>query len=304
MSKNYWFVVAASATMAIAFGERTAEGQHALGVVSYSAGSTAAANFMNPASALGSPSRFTGGSFPSAVSPFSPSFQSSQIVSIGEGGQLTLQLSNYAVAQAGGLPELGVFSNVGIADTSFPNGVAGSPASGFGINSAAVEVSQNGTSWVNLGSTLFDVPTNGFTDLSDPYSSTAGNSPSDFQQPFVGSLSSFNGLQYTHPSNFDVLDLLAGSGGGKWLDISSSGLAQIGYVRFSIADDGNANTSLRFQLDAVSVSHAAFGTTVPEPTVLALLITTLLPALRTRCVGRRQRAEGTALTMPKLGSIG
>jgi hypothetical protein len=270
--------------------------------ISSPAGSTAAANFMNPSSALGSPARFTGGSFPSVVSPFSPPFQASQIVSIGEGGQLTLQLSNFAIAQSGGLPELGVFANVGMADTNFPNGVAGSPASGFGINSATVEVSQNGTTWATLGSTLFDVPTNGYTDLSDPYSSTAGSALTDFQQPFAGNLSSFNGLQYSHPSNFDVLDLLAGSGGGKWLDISSTGLAQVGYVRFSIADDGNANTSLRFQLDAVSVSHAAFGATVPEPGTLAALITTLLPAITARRFARRrrQRAEDTAQAKPKL----
>ena len=57
--------------------------------------------------------------------------------------------------------------------------------------------------------------------------------PSDFQKPFTGNLSSFNGLRYFDAANPDMLDLLAGSGGGKWLDISGTGLAQVGFIRFS-----------------------------------------------------------------------
>jgi hypothetical protein len=217
--------------------------------------------------------------FPSVVSPFSPPYQPGQLVSVGEGGQLTLQLSNYAVSQNAGLPELGVFANAGLGDSSYPNGLAGPPSGDFGVTSATVEVSQNGAAWISLGTQIFDIPTNAYTDLNDPYAVTAGNALSDFQQPFGGSRSSFTGLRYSHPSDPDILDLLAGSGGGKWLDISGSGLSQVGYVRFSVPDDGNASTSLRFQLDAVSVSHGAFGATVPEPTGLAILVMALTPAL-------------------------
>ena len=75
-------------------------------------------------------------SFPGVVSPFNPPFLTSEIVSVGEGGHITLRLSHYAIPQAGG-PEIGVFENVGLIDTNFPNGVAGSPAATFGIDSAA-----------------------------------------------------------------------------------------------------------------------------------------------------------------------
>src|SRR3954466_2426771 len=247
--------------------------QYAIEVISYNPGATPASGFTTSTAALGEPERFTGeGRFPGVVSPFNPPFLSNEIVSIGEGGQLTLRLSNFAVAQSGGLPEIGVFESIGIADTNYPNGQAGSPASAFGPDSAVVEVSADNSTWFSLGNILFDVPANGYTDLSNPYSTAPGGALSDFQQPFVGSLSSFNGLPYSHPTNFDMLDLLAGSGGGKWLDISSTGLTQVGYIRFSVPNDGTP-TNQNFELDAVSVSHAAFGgPTVPEPSASTLVI--------------------------------
>ena len=230
-----------------------AAAQYAAGVVSYNAGATPAAGFTTPSTALGSPERFTGeGSFPGVVSPFNPPFLTSEIVSVGEGGQLTLRLSHYAIPQAGG-PEIGVFENVGLIDINFPNGVAGSPAATFGIDSALVDVSANGTNWVSLGNIAFDIPANGYTDVTDPFASTAGSVPSDFQKPFTGNLSSFNGLRYFDAGSPDILDLLAGSGGGKWLDISGTGLSQVGFIRFSVADDLNATSRLNFELDAVSI---------------------------------------------------
>jgi hypothetical protein len=248
-----------------------AAAQFAAAVVSYDAGTTPAAGFTTPAAALGSPERLTGeGSFPGVVSPFNPPFLSSEIVSVGEGGQITLRLSHYAIPQADS-PEIGVFENLGLIDTNFPNGVAGSPAMTFGIDSAIVDVSADGTNWVSLGNLEFDVPANGYTDVTDPFSSTPGSVPSDFQQPFTGDLSSFNGLRYFDPGGLDMLELLAGSGGGKWLDISATGLTQVGFIRFSVADNGDAMTGLNFELDAVSIAHAAMGTAVvPEPAALRL----------------------------------
>jgi len=271
---------------------RLAAAQYAVQVVSYNQGTTPAFDFGSnmpfslAATALGSPERFTGeGVFPGAVTPFSPPFLRDEIVSIGEGGQLTLRLSNYAIPQAG-VPEIGIFSNVGLADQSYPNGQAGSPASTFGTDSALVEVSADGVSWTSLGNTAFDIPTNGYTDLTDPYSGVAGSVPSDFQQPFAATLNDFSGLKYYNAGGSDILGLLAGSGGGKWLDISGKGLSKVGFIRFSVADDGTSK-KLNFELDAVSISHAALGTaTVPEPASIFLAAFGMLAL----AIGRRFRA--------------
>jgi len=159
-----------------------------------------------------------------------------------------------------------------LTDNSFPSGQAGSPPGTFGVDSAQVEVSENGLTWESLGIITFDVPTNGYTDLANPFSSTPGSSPADFQQPFTGSLSDFGGLPYFDASNPDILDLLAGSGGGTWLDISGTSLSQVGYLRFSVADDGDGLTSLNFELDAVSIASDALGAAVPEPSSMVLLL--------------------------------
>jgi hypothetical protein len=274
-------------------------GQYAAQVVSYNAGTSPSTGFTTASAALGEPERYSGegGPFPSVVSPFSPPFLSSEVVSIGEGGQITLRLSNFAVTQSSGPPEIGVFANVGIADIDYPNGQAGPTASTFSaLDSAEVAVSADGISWSSLGSKLFDVPTNGYTDVG-PFASVPGSALTDFQQPFVGTLSSFDGRSYS-----SMLTLLAGSGGGKWLDISGAGLTQVGYVRFSLADDGNSNTHLNFDLDAVSISHAAIGgATVPEPTGIALVIMALLP-VTLACRGSRfhfRSGETSLGAMPK-----
>jgi hypothetical protein len=271
-----WLMALNSVLCLLVFKDHAAA-QFAAGIVSYNAGTTPAAGFISASTALGSPERLTGdGSFPGVVSPFNPPFLTSEIVSVGEGGQLTLRLSHYAIPQAGG-PEIGVFENVGLIDTSFPNGVAGSPAATFGIDSALVDVSANGTNWVSLGNIAFDIPANSYTDLTDPFASTAGSMPSDFQKPFTGSLNNFSGLRYFDAANPDILDLLAGSGGGKWLDISGTGLAQVGFIRFTVADDQSANSRLNFELDAVSVAHAALGpAVVPEPAIATLFCLALV----------------------------
>jgi hypothetical protein len=246
--------------------------QYGAEVVSYDAGTTPAVGFANPAAAIGEPERFTGeGVFPGIVSPFSPPFLASEIVSVGEGGHITIKLSHFAVANAG--LEIGVFENVGL-QMDFANGTATNPISTFGEDIAFVEVSANGVDWRSVAPTaiLFNRPTNGYTDLSDPFSSVPGSALSDFQQPFVADLSEFAGLPYSDPSGDDLLDVLAGSGGGTWLDISSTGLRRVGYIRFSVPNDFDPNVGQNFELDAVSIAHGAVGSPVPEPATGAGII--------------------------------
>lgn len=290
MKKQVWYRACALMIGYILLAPMPAVAQYGVEVVSYDAGSMPAAGFTDSSAALGSPVRFTGeGVFPGAVTPFNPPFLNSEIVSVGEGGQLTLRLSNYAIPQADG-PEIGVFTNAGVV-LDFVNGVAATPAEAFGVDAAVVEVSDDGSQWLSLGETVFNLPTNGYTDLSDPFSAAPGSMLSDFQQPFTRPLSDFAGLPYSDAGNPDALDLLAGSGGGTWLDVSGTGLTQVGYIRFSVADDGNPSPpGLNFELDAVSVAHAAMGAqTLPEPATVMLC--GLVPLWAASLFGRSARRK-------------
>lgn len=244
-------------------------------VESYNPGATPAGTLFTPGSALGPPTLVTGAGlgFPNVVNPFSPPFEASEIVSIGEGGQLTLRLSNFVLPQSG--PEIGVFTNAGLADATFSFDenaksaaalVAGDGATTFSIDSAHVEVSADGVNFVSLGTVQFSMPTNAYVDVANPFSGTAGSVVADFRQPYTGGLATLADSTYA-----EMVTTLGGSGGGTWLDISGSGLSQVGWVRFSVADDLNVGTALNFELDAVSIANGAAGPLVPEPSTWALL---------------------------------
>jgi len=278
MKWKFWLLNATFVLSIVCLSVGRAAAQYGAEVVSYDQGSTPAQVFNpdpsappeffnNASAALDSPALTT--SF-GVVSPFNPPFATTDIVSVGEGGWLTLRLSNFVIPQPGG-PEIGVFTNAGLADASFPSGQAMDPAFAFGADRAEVEVSEDGNIWESLGNTLFNLPTNAFTDLTDPFSAVDGNVVADFQQPFIGSLSDFDDLFYHDAGGNGILDELDGSGGGTWLDISGTSLSQVGYIRFSVADDGDAMTGLNFELDAVSIATGAVGAAVPEPASLSLL---------------------------------
>src|SRR5215831_5572123 len=67
---------------------RNVSAQYAVSVLAYERGTGFASNFTNANAALGAPSSGT------SVTPFAPPFSTSQIVSIGAGGYLTLQLGS------------------------------------------------------------------------------------------------------------------------------------------------------------------------------------------------------------------
>jgi hypothetical protein len=248
---------------------RSAFAQHAIQVASYDAGTTAATGYNNLAAPLGAPANTNGGNaFEGVISPFNTPYKTNDILSIGETGHLTLRLSNYVIPQALGR-EIGVFTNVGLADDNYPNGKADAVPTTFGVDSALVEVSENGTIWASLGSVTFDIPANAYTDLTDPFSLTNGIVPTDSQKPFTGSLTDFAGKTYAGASP-NILELLDGSAGGTWLDISSTGLAQVGFIRFTVPE--NALSRISLEVDAVSIASAALGApTVPEPATIFLL---------------------------------
>src|SRR5687767_6191166 len=236
----------------------------AVSVVDYQPGS--ATSFTNPAASLGLPAGDT--SF-GALTPFNPPFLDSQIVVVGAGGRLTLRLSS-PVAAGGAGPELGVFANNGLIDVSDDgSGLAGNPAATFSPPPVAlVSVSADGQTFVPLGNQpiTFGNPTNFYTDVAiEDYSAPLGAAAADFSKPFTGTLSSFNDLAYPQ-----IVQLLNGSAGGTWVDVSGSGLPSIEYVRFDVPAGGGQ----RLVLDAV--------TAVPEPTMGVCFVAAIPMLLRRR----------------------
>ena len=258
-----------------------AAGSFAVSVISYDPGDAPARKYFPPnwdydssipfttaSAALGAPDGITDGfSGDNILSAFNPASHLDEIVSIGEGGQLTLQLANYINVAVG--RDVGVFGNVGLAEADWMNatGTAGDPAMTFGADPVTIEVSFDRGSWAPLGETMVDMPTNYYLDPDGPYlTSGEGLGEADFSKPFTAGLSDFDGKSWP-----EILTLLDGSAGGNWLDLSPTGLSQVGYVRFSVPDDGDSQTSLNFELDAVSIADGHIGQPVPEPGAIALL---------------------------------
>jgi len=246
-------------------------------VVSYTPG-TASTLWQNPSAALGGASALTGENpaasnyfgFPNILSPFSPAYQGDEIVQIGEGGQLTLQLSNFALVGAG--KEIGIFSNVGLIDADYPNGANTNPATSFGGGSAQVSVSADNITWKPLGSQTFVMPAFQFPNA-NPYLTVPPPSvfTGDFGKPMPNDFSCFDGHDWIKTQNCFQISNNVWSAGGDWLDLGASGLSQVGYIRFEIPSDGDPNTDLRLAIDTVAINNANVGSPVPEPTSLLVL---------------------------------
>ena len=237
-----------------------AHGAFATGVVSYTPGSLVSASLNNPAAALGIPTADTGFG---VLTPFNPAFAASDIVEIGPGGSLVLQLG--APAPTGAGRTLGVHAAVGLIDTDFPNGNPGAVATPFTQpRSASVLVSDDNVRWHALGAITFDLPTNFYSEgVTTPgFQDTPGTAVADFTKPFAHALADFNGRNWNQ-----ILTLLDGSAGGAWLDLSGVPYPAVNFVRFDVT------TGQRMILDAVAV--------VPEP-IGAIVVASLILLARRR----------------------
>lgn len=258
-------LIAAVLVQAIVIPSARATESFAQAVVSYTAG-LGVGSYTDPTRALGKPSPAV---FGQNFSPFNPHFATTELARIGEGGQLTLQLANFVIVTPTA-PELGIWENVGLADTSYPNGHAGATASVFGADSALIEVSEDNVTWypVNGGApVLFTLPGNYFANSTGAFASLPPSPVlADFGKPFTGALSSFDGKDYAQ-----ILTTLDGSAGGTWLDLDSTGLTQVGFVRFSGVANGQT-----LEIDAVGINGTQIGAAVPEPASAVLLGTASL----------------------------
>jgi hypothetical protein len=249
------FRFCATGVVALSVVSPAAWGVFATHVESYDAGTLddSFSSYTTPGSALGAPAPVVGiGAFPSVLSAFNPAWQASEIVLIGDGGQLTLKLG--APVPVGTGREIGVISNVGLIDA----GGSASPGGFFGGGSAEVLVSDGVSAFKSLGVVDFNNPASYFTNAG-PYDSAAPSNPkvSDFNKPFDGDIDTFAGQSYT-----GVVNTFGGSIGGTWIDASPSGLSSVQYVKFVVADDDDPFTKLA--IDAV--------TSVPEPAAVGILL--------------------------------
>ncbi|MCH7848581.1 MAG: hypothetical protein IIB53_09495, partial [Planctomycetes bacterium] len=210
--------------------------------IAYDPGENAAKGYTNPDVVLGSPERFTGelAGFPGVVSIFNSPFGTDEIVSIGEGGFLTLAfdepITNDPAHRFG--VDFIIFGNAFFLDADWPNGRIGDPAILAAEGPLRVSVSSDGVDFTSLGDVMEGLfPTQGYLD-SGPYDVTRGNVPSDFTRPVDPALSLEDFAGLTFPQ---VLDLYQGSGGGIPIDIAASGLEAVRCILIVWFDDGDPN---------------------------------------------------------------
>lgn len=239
------------------------------GVVDYTPGDVLA-DYRNAAASLGKPSEFNPGEPlfdipPTVLTPFNAAFDPDDIVGIGQGGHLVLELGQTAPTGAG--YTLGVHAGVGLTDDDWPNGtIIGSAETYTTARQADVRVSYDGQAWVELGSDVtFDAPTNWWAQgIATPGAEeTSGTIEADFARPWLGSLSDFDDSDWQQ-----VLATLDGSAGGTWFDLTAIDLPGVNYVEFTVPDAGES-----IFIDAVVA--------IPEPALLAPTLLGLL-ALRRR----------------------
>lgn len=248
--------ITATWTAAISRNAQAAVDPWADQVIAYTPGSNAVPGFNQSGSVLGEPTRLTSptGPYPGQVTAFNPPYGTDEILSIGAGGELIVKFNEPVVDNPSHV-------HFGIDLLIFGNAFFMQNASGLitGVveEPARIQVSQTGEpdSWVEITSVFADglFPTQAYTDNSGPYTSD-GTVPSDFTIPVDPS---FDPVGKTYEQ---ILAGYAGSGGGAGVDIASTGLPWIQYVRV-------------YQLpgDTFSAEIDAFADVVPEPATLALL---------------------------------
>jgi len=249
--------------------------QYADSVVSYTSGTGFQSGYTTPASALGGPSRLTPGTFGGPVDPFNSPYLSSQLVSLGVGGSLTVQFNSPIlnnIANPFGL-DFNIFGNAGFVITNAMDenwnylGTPRTDGSLYGADATGtrVSVSADGIQYFTLNPAL--APT------VDGLFPTDGSG--DFGLPVNPALpgGAFAGLDLV-----GIRSLYHGAGGGRGFDISwaqdefGNGvtLASINFVRVDVLA-GKA------EIDGFAI--------VPEPASASLVLLGSLSIWATR---RRQ----------------
>jgi hypothetical protein len=235
-----------------------AQAQFAEAVINYNPGNLPSwlLSYTNPSAALGEPSRLTPGPFGGPVDPFNPPYLPEQLVAVGAGGWLTVQMAVPIVNLPGhpfGLDFL-IFGNAGFVITNGDytgGGITDGSLFGQLVGTSTVWVSPDNLTWYQLDPALAPpldglYPTDGAGDFRLPVN------------PALGS-ADFAGLGLA-----GIRALYAGSGGGTGFDLAW-------------ARDANGQPvsldSARFVRVEVSGGHAEIDAfvAVPEPSALSLV---------------------------------
>lgn len=208
MRKNCFSLLALASVLLV---PNSSSAQFADAVVAHVPGTGVSAGYINPASALGEPSRVTPGAFGGPVDPFNSAYLGSQLVSVGAGGSLTLAF-NEPITNDSSHPfglDFIIFGNAGFAITNgnyAGGGITDGSMYGNSTGSSRVSVSSDGVAFYTLNpalaptvDTLF--PTDG-----------AGNFFVPLDPGLTGS--AFGGLGLP-----GIAALYAGSGGGAGYDL-------------------------------------------------------------------------------------
>ena len=171
-----------------------ARAQFADAVVEYNSGTGFVPGYTNSESALGEPSRVTPGTYGGPVTPFNPAYLRSQLVSIGEGGSLTVKFDkavhNHPQNRFG--IDFIIFGNSGFIITNEFDlttfdwvGIPATDGSlfGGGEGQTIVSVSQDGANFYALNPAVTPavdsgLPTDGAGDFTVPVDPTL--TPADF----------------------------------------------------------------------------------------------------------------------------
>src|SRR5690349_16902307 len=154
MKKCCFVALALAGVLALA---PTVHAQFAGTVLNYNPGTGFADSFTNASTALGAPSQIN--PFSENTDPFDPPYGTNQIVSIGAGGSLTLQLSTPILNNPGnpfGIDFI-IFGNSGFIITNGDysgGGITDGSLFGNNTGSTLVQVSTDGLTWYSLNPAL------------------------------------------------------------------------------------------------------------------------------------------------------
>lgn len=233
-------------------------------LVNYDQGTNPDAGYTFADTVLGSPSRITGASqgFPAPVTPFAAAWPNDEVVSVGAGGHLTVRFDE-PIRDLASNPygvDLLIFGNSFFADRPDFSGVV---TGLYEEGPFTVSVSADGNSFVPLNQLYSEglYPTLSYLDLTGPYDTQPGSVPSDYTRPVNPALTLNDFLDRSFA---EVVALYDGSGGGIPIDIASSGLSEVSYVRIDVP------------VEAQSAPDFDGFAAVPEPSAVLLIGASLL----------------------------